>query len=326
MANVNASSTPSGPGGGPIPILPTALTLGNALCGLASVTFAMQAAPDTSGNQALLFAGLMIFAAMLFDMLDGGVARWTRQTSRFGAELDSLCDAISFGVAPAFLVLKLSGLENPLLLWMVAAAFMMCTVLRLARFNVETGEDDAHDSFSGLPSPAAAATVASFAIVAPNESVLLIPRSLRHFLPGDVVALPYVQAILPAMALVLAGLMVSRVRYPHLVNRALQRRPQVRQLASLLLLLLAIAALGKWTGPLLLCAFVLVSPLRAAWSRWHRPGRPPESPPRAVRGEAAGARFRWGGPQRKPRLRLPRPPRSPLRRRREKKQPHEAGA
>src|SRR5690606_5178394 len=171
------------------------------------------------------------------DVLDGGVARLTRQTSRFGAELDSLCDAISFGVAPAFVLFKLAGYQHPRLLWPIAAVFMLCTILRLARFNVETAADDAHDSFSGLPSPAAAATVASFAVVAPNESALLVPRTLRYFVPVDWVALPYIQTVLPLMALLLAGLMVSRVRYPHVVNRALHGGLHFRQVASLLLLI-----------------------------------------------------------------------------------------
>ncbi len=116
---------------------------------------------------------------MLFDMLDGSAARLANQTSDFGAQLDSLCDAVSFGVAPAFMMLKLTHPKHhlmasldvpppfeysPRLLWAIAVLFMVCAILRLARFNVETDDDDSHDCFSGLPSPAAAGIIASFPI------------------------------------------------------------------------------------------------------------------------------------------------------------------
>src|SRR5206468_4325471 len=88
-------------------VLPTLLTLGNAACGFGAITFAAKwagADPSTS----LFTASCLIYLAMLFDALDGSAARWTKQTSEFGAQLDSLCDAISFGAAPAFLMLQFS--------------------------------------------------------------------------------------------------------------------------------------------------------------------------------------------------------------------------
>ena len=166
-------------------VFPTLLTLGNAACGFGAITFAAKVGPDPAGEHDLYLSAVLIFLAMLFDMLDGSVARWAKQTSEFGAQLDSLCDAVSFGVAPAFLMLRIvhsmesstdpSGLAlgshfHPFftywsrLLWVIGALFALCAVLRLARFNVETDEDDSHNYFSGLPSPAAAATVASFPI------------------------------------------------------------------------------------------------------------------------------------------------------------------
>ena len=144
-------------------VLPTMLTLGNAACGFGAITFA---AKWSGGDPALslFIASCLIFLSMVFDALDGSAARLTKQTSEFGAQLDSLCDAISFGAAPAFLMLQFSQSRDLLhlrLLWWIAALYVACAVLRLARFNVETDEDDAHDSFSGLPSPAAAGTVRS---------------------------------------------------------------------------------------------------------------------------------------------------------------------
>ena len=83
------------------------MTLGNAACGFGAITFAAKVGPDPAGEHDLFLSAVLIFLAMLFDMLDGSVARWAKQTSEFGAQLDSLCDAVSFGVAPAFLMLRI---------------------------------------------------------------------------------------------------------------------------------------------------------------------------------------------------------------------------
>ena len=83
-------------------VLPTLLTLCNAACGFGAITITAKVGPEHFGGSELFTASQLIFLAMLFDMLDGSAARLTNQTSDFGAQLDSLCDAISFGVAPAF--------------------------------------------------------------------------------------------------------------------------------------------------------------------------------------------------------------------------------
>ena len=87
-------------------VVPTLLTLGNAVCGFGSITFATKVGPGVTEGNELLVAALLLLAAMVFDMLDGHAARWAKMTSDFGAQLDSLCDVISFGVAPAFIMLK----------------------------------------------------------------------------------------------------------------------------------------------------------------------------------------------------------------------------
>src|SRR5260370_19346308 len=155
-------------------VLPTMLTLGNAVCGFGAIRLAAKVGLQPFGwgkndTECLLIAAMLVFLAMVFDMLDGRAARWAKQTSQFGAELDSLCDAISFGVAPAFILIKFASEvreDMPMiaarLLWVIAVLFVICAILRLARFNVETDEEDTHEFFSGLPSPAAAGTVVSF--------------------------------------------------------------------------------------------------------------------------------------------------------------------
>src|SRR5712671_4267220 len=94
--------------------IPTMVTLGNLICGFASIMLSMRAnnlpvnppegAVVMSAEDYLYLAGLLIFLAMIFDVLDGSVARLTKSTSKFGMEMDSLCDVVSFGAAPAVLV------------------------------------------------------------------------------------------------------------------------------------------------------------------------------------------------------------------------------
>src|SRR5581483_9814286 len=109
-----------------------------------------------------MLSGWLIFLAMIFDALDGHVARLAKTSSDFGAQLDSLCDVVTFGVAPAFLLVKMCPSQTFLhsgRVWMIAASFAACAALRLARFNAETHEDDDHLNFTGLPSPAGAAAI-----------------------------------------------------------------------------------------------------------------------------------------------------------------------
>src|SRR5947209_17271630 len=157
---------------------------------------------------------------MLFDALDGYVARLSKSASKFGGELHSLCDAISFGVAPAFLLLRLGpGWQRPILhqaLAGIAALYMVCAVLRLARFNVENTPDPAsHKRFRGLPSPGAAGCLASLAVLRgelPGKLALywndFDPEMLRLLVQR------WVEVWAPLGALLVALLMVSRIPYP----------------------------------------------------------------------------------------------------------------
>ena len=121
-----------------IAVLPTLLTLGNGICGFVAITFiskvsATGAGPDDNINFG--WAGWFILFAMLFDMLDGYVARISKTASDFGGELDSLCDVVSFGVTPAFLLLKLGPTRDAneflhMLLAGIAALYFACTALR----------------------------------------------------------------------------------------------------------------------------------------------------------------------------------------------------
>lgn len=274
-----------------VAVLPTMLTLANAVCGFGAITFASKVGLtdqksliesfgwELSDPTCLLVAGLLIFLAMLFDALDGRAARWAKQTSQFGAQLDSLCDAISFGAAPAFLLIKFSPDFHPRLLWMIATLFVLCAILRLARFNVETDEDDTHEYFSGLPSPAAAGTVASFMIAFPEL------EGLAKALPADPnwwdratynvasAMVPALKFLVPLMGLTCACLMVSRVRYAHVFNQWFRGRKSYHHVVQLVIGIAAVVMVKELAVPLLFCGFALGAPLRALWGvAMKRPG------------------------------------------------------
>ncbi len=112
-------------------------------------------------NSDFVTAAISIFFSMLFDGMDGRVARLTHTQSEFGVQMDSLADAVSFGVAPALIMYKYSLLELGKVGWAIAFVYCLCALLRLARFNCNVGVVS-KNYFQGLPSPAAAALVCGF--------------------------------------------------------------------------------------------------------------------------------------------------------------------
>jgi len=203
-------------------------------------------------------------------MFDGYVARLSRTASKFGGELDSLCDAISFGVAPAFLLLKVGpGWEpRPLLHQMlagIAALYMVCAVLRLARFNVDNTPDPAsHKRFKGLPSPGAAGCLASLAILRsgfPAQIVTQIFPAANHEDVRQTIE-RFVESFSPFGALLVALLMVSNVPYPHLTKQILRGRRSLGHLMQVLIGVLVIAVLRELALFLIFWIYALAMPLR----------------------------------------------------------------
>jgi len=160
--NSDSTSTPQ-----PLPpvrrgvfLLPNILTTGCLACGFFAIVSAIH------GDFAR--AGQAIFAAMVFDGLDGRVARWTRTESVFGKEFDSLADMVSFGVAPALVAYQWGvaaiaeyGSGWGRFGWIASFFYAVCAALRLARFNARAATADKR-YFEGLPSPSAAGLVAAF--------------------------------------------------------------------------------------------------------------------------------------------------------------------
>lgn len=219
----------------PVAILPTLCTLGNTFCGFLAISKIADALLHQNAEafrQNIVFAAWMIVLAMVFDALDGKIARLTNQTTDFGAQLDSLTDLITFGVAPAFLVKVVADYtfttqgvvyqdKLPLLL---TSVYAICAALRLARFTLETEPDPkAHETFKGLPSPGAAGVIAGTALVLFEKDSPLASLDAAT-------RLTLVKVFL-GMPIALGLLMVSRVEYVHLVSRWFKgRKPFVHLL------------------------------------------------------------------------------------------------
>jgi CDP-diacylglycerol--serine O-phosphatidyltransferase len=270
-----------------IAVVPTLLTLGNGICGFVAITFASKigmfghgtAEAVASDAYNFVWAGWFILFAMLFDMLDGYVARLSRTASAFGGELDSLSDMVSFGAAPAFLMLKLGpGWEPSAFLHQlvagVAVLYMACAQLRLARFNVDNTPDPAgHKRFRGLPSPGAAGCIAALAILRgdfPNKlhmywgSELEIARALTDRL---------VEIVSPIGALLVALLMVSDVPYPHVTGKVFAGKRHIGHLIQLLLAVFIISMVRELAPVLIFWVYALAFPVRALVIRSMRRGR-----------------------------------------------------
>jgi CDP-diacylglycerol---serine O-phosphatidyltransferase len=271
-----------------VAVLPTMFTLGNLVCGFFAIVVlsridkpvgtAFETTPrielrldnakeliesdDPTHN--LMLCGALILLAMIFDAVDGQVARITRATTDFGAQLDSLCDLVSFGLAPAILLVKMCPRFTSLhteAVWSIAAVFACCAALRLARFNVELDNDDDHTTFAGLPTPAAAAAIASFAILSyslRNEAAAEIHKNFERY---DW----WMQQTLPIFAVVIAVLMVSRIPYPHPLTQFVRGQRSFAQLVALVFSLLAILLAWRYAIPLLCVLFVIIPPLKYAW-------------------------------------------------------------
>jgi CDP-diacylglycerol--serine O-phosphatidyltransferase len=273
--------------------LPALCTLLNGVSGFASIYYATKGA---AGNRIedLQRAGWLIFIAMIFDMLDGRLARMTRRTSDFGGQLDSLCDVISFGVAPAMLMMQamIAGMQDqihfkaflpndPLMMrvvWGVAAVYLSCAAVRLARFNVENIPDEsAHMDFRGLPSPAAAAAVSALVLLLANLADLARATGAsdwKHtWLAGGWLTVS-LSVILPIATLAAALLMVSRFHYPHVVNQYLRGKRPLSFLIKIIIIITFCLLELPITMAVMACLYAISGPL--AWARRSMKAKPVE--------------------------------------------------
>jgi len=172
--------------------IPNIITLLSLIAGISSIKFSIQ------GNWK--FAVLMIMLAAFFDFFDGWMARKLKKSSQFGAELDSLSDFISFGLAPSLLINLSFTHELGRIGWVISLFYTICAALRLARFNIENMKEKSV-TFFGIPSPAAA-------------GIVMIPLYMG-FMNFYILGIDYLY--LSALILVYAGvMMISRVPTPSL--------------------------------------------------------------------------------------------------------------
>jgi CDP-diacylglycerol--serine O-phosphatidyltransferase len=198
--------------GSPWKVVPSVLTTANLFCGFYGIIAALR--------EEFYQAAIAILVAVVFDGLDGKVARLTKTTSNFGVEYDSLADLLSFGVAPS-LILYLWALEPVGRFgWIAAFIFVICGALRLARFNVQAGQSSTFH-FTGLPIPAAAGMVASLILLGKDFIAFTEPQPM----------------VILSVACGLALLMVSNIKYRSFKNLRFKGRHPNRWLLLVIPLL-----------------------------------------------------------------------------------------
>jgi CDP-diacylglycerol--serine O-phosphatidyltransferase len=239
-------------------IFPSLVTLANLAAGVMSIIYASE--------YHLSSAAWCIIAGIIADMLDGRVARWTGATSQFGVELDSLCDLVSFGVAPAFLMYRVAmePLGRPA--YMIVVFFVMTAALRLARFNLraQTGEVSSH--FTGLPVPAAAGILASVVL---SYELFGDDTITAKTIPLIMKRMPFFFKFVPLMMIILSFLMVSNVQYGNFKKSKLARPKSIQNLAFLGVGLLLIFTYPQNMIFIVFSLYVLTGLISLAWRFYH---------------------------------------------------------
>jgi CDP-diacylglycerol---serine O-phosphatidyltransferase len=258
--------------------LPCLMTAGNLFCGFAAIMRCVEAkftariemldplfaasrkSPEQLYEQAIWF----ILAAVVFDSLDGRIARLGGHETLFGLEFDSLSDIVSFGIAPALLVmfLLLSPTQDlpmyRLLGWAISFIYLACAAIRLARFNVITSpllkpdESMQGSDFLGLPVPAAAGTIASIVMV-------------MNRMPNDYI--PVLSLILPPFLLAIALLMVSKIHYPSFKHLDWNTRIKVESFLGVIVLFFLIYQFHYYTIAFIFISYLAFGIVRHIWRK-----------------------------------------------------------
>ncbi len=269
----------------PVSVVPTLCTLGNLVSGFAAMHYCLKD-PTTRlivDWTPLEVAAVLIFVGMLFDAIDGSIARLAGVQSDLGAQIDSLADMVTFGVAPAFLTLRLVSLEaadggliigpgaNVLgkIIWAAAAVYVCCAAMRLARYNLEAAGQDgsATKQFSGLPTPGAAGAVAG--LIALHQH-LLVPIS------GDDAPQAFVRSAalgIPVVMLICGLVMVSDIPYVHVTNRFVRGQRSFAYVARLIVPLALLVWFLQITLAVAFTAYALSGPLHLMIIRFRRQRR-----------------------------------------------------
>ncbi|MCY7360621.1 MAG: CDP-diacylglycerol--serine O-phosphatidyltransferase [Ignavibacteria bacterium] len=214
--------------------IPSLFTILNAVCGFLSVI--------NSANNEFDNAAMFIIYGTLFDAVDGLAARLTNSASKFGVELDSLSDVISFGFAPSFLIYCIYLKDLGDIGIVISSLIMVFAALRLARFNVQLVGFD-KDKFNGLPAPMAALTIVSYILFYHNK--ILSTKVSETFILFLAIALPL--------------LMVSKIKYDSLPKPSLTAIKRNPITFIILLIAVVITILTNGEGSFSFCLFYIFS-------------------------------------------------------------------
>lgn len=230
-------------------ILPSLFTMGNIILGFYALVLGRE------GD--FLHASMLLFAAGVLDGLDGRIARLTHTESDFGKEFDSLADVLTFGMVPALLTYfwELHAFERAG--WLLSLFFLLCTAIRLARFNVQSKSKER--DFVGLPSPAAAGVIAALLFLAYD------PTARELGLQTE-----WIRRILPFMVVVVGSLMISTFRYPGFRGIDLRRRLSYRGFFVVATVVLMLVYYPEAIFPAIALFYWLVGPLGWLFGRFWR--------------------------------------------------------
>jgi CDP-diacylglycerol--serine O-phosphatidyltransferase len=225
--------------------IPSLFTVLNLFCGFLSII--------SAANSNIEQASLFIIYASLFDAFDGVVARFTGTSSKFGVELDSLSDVVSFGVAPSFILYRFYFINLDGMGIAIAALVMIFAALRLARFNAQLVGFD-KNYFSGVPAPLAAVTIASFFLFYFNKNFNIQLSVIFIYI----------------LAFLLPVLMVTKFKYditPKFSGREIKGHP-VKYIIIFLVIIMII--LTKGDGLFIFCVFYLSTGIFRGVRNWIR--------------------------------------------------------
>tara|TARA_B100000686_G_scaffold10046_1_gene10135 strand:- start:3728 stop:4474 length:747 start_codon:yes stop_codon:yes gene_type:complete len=218
-----------------INILPSLFTTGNIFCGF----YAFIAVLDGK----FYIAAWAIVFAIIFDGLDGRIARLTKTTSAFGEQYDSLADIISFGMAPAFLIYVWKLKPFGRIGWMAAFLFLICAAMRLARFNSMESEPGS-DHFTGMPTPGSAAVIATIVIFSED-------RFVEPIEPVFLVVIVYL----------LAFAMVSNIPYPAFKKLTFKKKVPFARFMFVILVLYVFATVPRLALCFISLGYALLGPI-----------------------------------------------------------------
>jgi len=250
-------------------LLPNLMTAGNLFCGFMAILQIIEGTllPMKSEQwfdryeMSLKF----ILAAFIFDMLDGRLARLGGRESAFGREFDSLADVVSFGLAPALLVLKiiLADFREDLswIAWLVAFVYLLAGAMRLARFNIVTSQPQVspNKDFVGFPIPAAAGLVASI-------TLLLLTIYEHEKEPGRW------KHLLPILLLFLSFMMYSRITYPSFKSIDWRAKKSIPQILVIFVLLFVLVKTWRYSLAFVFLAYFVYGLARPFISKRIRQG------------------------------------------------------